>query len=273
MYSKSGVGYILVLTNATHKHGTGKFGIDGKEIVVDIDFKPMEYAFNHATVYQLPVDMGNHAIMQIPCGSPAYGPIGWKSEESSPSTDLYAIGGVYKYKYVSDIEQDVQIGDKIYFKPRTLNNKKNFMGMLKDESGKVQQYIYKVPYENIFCAVRDDQVIPIGAWIMIEPMWEDYEDILIPTYYPYKDKFDQPIERPKKEWISKKLAPEQDNMCGMVAHVGKPLKGDTCDIKQGMRVLFRRQLKPFAQTIEGQKYTMISQDMVLGELLENVKVK
>lgn len=274
MYRKSGTGYVLVVVKSTHNVNTGRKGVDGKDIVIDIAFRPMEYALNSAVVYQLPFEMGTHAISQVPCGIPGYGPIRFPSRaDYSPSSEIYAIGGVYSYKLVSDIEPEVEIGDKIYFKPRTLNNRKNYLGELKSEDGKDNKYIYKVPYENIFCTVRNGVINPIGAWLMIEPMWEDWGTILKPTYYAdIKDEHGNPIPRPKKEWIQVKQAPEHDNMRGRVAHVGKPLVGEFCDIKKGMNILFRKQVKPFFQVIEGEKYIILPQDAVLAELKENVKV-
>lgn len=275
MYRKSGTGYVLVVCEATHKAGTGRMGIDGKEIIIDIAFNPMQYAFNHAVVHQLPFEMGNMPIMQVPCGAPGYGSINTpKGSMEYPSTDIYTIGGVYKYKYISDIVPEVQIGDKIYFKPRTLNNARNLMGTLKDENGKAQKYIYKVPYENIFCAVRDGKIIMIGGWVLLEPMMEDFEDILIPTYHQYlRDEKGNPLLLPKEQWRKKKQAPEHDNLRGKVAHIGNPLKGEPCDIQAGATVIFRRQIKTFFQVIEGERYIILSQDQIMAELLHDVKVK
>lgn len=274
MYSRSGVGYILVITDSVYKAETDRKGIDGQPIIIDIAFNPMRYALNFATAYQLPIELGNTIFLQAPSGPPGYGPINMpRGYDGSPSTDIYAIGGVYKYKYVSDIQADVQIGDKIYFKPRTLNNKANFMGMLKDDKGKPSKYIYKVPYENIFCTVRDNQITMIGGWVLLDPIYEDWEDTYQKTYYPYKDKRGNPIERPKKEWIVKKIAPEHDMQRANVAHIGPPLKGEFCDIDQGQRVIFRKQQTTFFQMVEGKKYIVTTQDQILGELLQDLKVK
>lgn len=274
MYSKSGVGYVLVVTNATHKAETGRRGIDGKELIIDIAWNPMQYAFNHATVHQLPVEMGSQAIKQIYPGVPGYGPIRRPPNlDYSPSSDLYAIGNVYQYKTMSDIEPDVRIGDKIYFKPRTLNSVRNYMGALKGKDGKIEKYIYKVPYENIFCAVQEGKINMIGGWVLLEPLMEDWEDVVVKTYYDYVDNLGQKIERPKSEWIYKKVAPETENQRAVVAHISKPLKGDPCDIEVGHRVFFRKQKKTFFQQVEGKKYIVLTQDHLLCQLVADVKVK
>lgn len=273
MFKKSGNGYVLVICDAVYNVNTGRKGLNGAEIIVDVAYDPQKYAFNHATVYKLPVSMGHAIIAQIPSGVPGYGPINRPPESEIPySTDLYKVGGVNKYKYSSDIEPDVREGDNIYFKQRTLSNIANFMGMLKDESGKPKKYIYKVPYENIFCYIRDEKIGMIGSWVLVEPIMEDYEEIMEPTFYPYTDTLGKKIPRPKSEWIQKKIAPEHDNLRGVVVHIGKPLKGDHCDIRNGMMVVFKKQATTFFQVIENKKYIVMSQDNILCELIENVKV-
>jgi co-chaperonin GroES (HSP10) len=267
-YSRAGTGYVLVITDAMYKVESGAKGVDGKPIIIDIIFNPIEYVLNNAVVHQLPVELGNSPISQRPVGSPGYGPLR-RTEQEDVSFDLYAIGGVYQYKYVSDIAPEVEIGDKIYFKKRTLNSIQNQMGILKDETGKPQKYIYKVPYENIFCAVKKDgRIVPIGSWTLVTPIMEDWTDAFRKTYYPYKDKFGGAIERPQKEWIKLKAAPEHDNQRGVVAHIGTPLKGEPCDIKQGMMVLFRKMQKVFLHKIEGKDYIVLSQDQIIAQILD-----
>jgi co-chaperonin GroES (HSP10) len=276
MYRRSGTGYVLVACNATHSADSGKKGLNGLPIMIDIIFDPIQYVFNHANVINTPVDMGGKTspISQKSVGHPGYGPLRKPAaSDDHPSFDLYAIGGVYNYKFVSDIHPEVEIGDKIYFKKRTLNSPKNQMGILKDASGKPVKYIYKVPYENIFCTVKKDgTIIPIGGWTLLRPITQDWVDIFKKTYYPYTDKLGGKIERPQSEWIKLKAAPECENQRAVVAHIGKPLKGDVCDIEEGMTVVFRKMQKVFLHKIEGVDYIVLAQDQILCQLIDNVKV-
>lgn len=277
MYRKSGTGHVLVAIEATHQVNTGRKGHDGKEIIMDIRFNPRAYAFHYAKVIQLPLMMGNSPMLELTedPGKPGYGPINLPNNyEEEPSFDLYAIGNVYKYKFISDIVDEVQINDKIYFKARTLDNKNNCMGTLKDPlTGKPSLYLYRVPYENIYCAVREGKIIPIGGWTLIEPIMDDWEDRFIKTFYPYKDKHGHPIERPRKEWLVKKVSPGHDNMRGTVAHIGTPLRSDECDFTAGDIVVFQR-LKKTSRMIpvEGKQYFMMRQSQILCKLTQNVKV-
>lgn len=113
----------------------------------------------------------------------------------------------------------------------------------------------------------------IGGWVLLEPLMEDWEDVVVKTYYDYVDNLGQKIERPKSEWIYKKVAPETENQRAVVAHISKPLKGDPCDIEVGHRVFFRKQKKTFFQQVEGKKYIVLTQDHLLCQLVADVKVK
>jgi co-chaperonin GroES (HSP10) len=275
MYSKSGTGYVMVITPAMFNVDSGRIGVDGQPIIIDIVFDPMKYVLNYGEVFKLPVDMGGKTspISQKSVGVPGYGPIRRTTQEEI-SFDIYAIGGVYEYKFVSDIAPEVEAGDRIYFKKRTLNSPANQMGVLLDpKTKKPAKYIYKVPYENIFCAVKKDgRIVPIGGWVLLSPIWEDWEDTYRKTYYDFKDKHGEPMPRPKNEWIKLKHAPETDNQRAKVAHIGTPLKGEVCDIEAGMTVVFRKMQKVFLHKIEKEDYIVLSQEQILGQLLDD-KVK
>lgn len=145
-YTIGGTGYVLVEVEETHKPGTGVLGINGKEIIADTSYDPIRFAKNHGKVIQLPSNMGAHPVTQVPVGFPGYGCISGNAEEANPA--IYTIGGVYKYRHMWDIEPEVRMGDKIWFKPRVLNNPAN---MVEETKGKK---VFKVMYDQIICAVR-----------------------------------------------------------------------------------------------------------------------
>lgn len=274
MYSKSGTGFVLVITSATHKVNTGRKGINGQELILDVAFNPLDHALGYADVFQLPISLGHSPIAQKHLGSPGFGPLRRPPHSDEPSsTDIYAVGGVYKYSFTDDIAAEISLGDRIYFKKRILNNKHNLMGTLKGEDGKPAKYLYKVPYEAIFCAVRHGKIIPIGGHVLLKPIYEDWTDIYRKTYYEYAAANGQRVERPKKDWLQLKAEPEADNMRGIVAYVGTPLKGEVCDIEVGETVLFRKQpAKIEFKEIEGENYIVLGQDQILASLSGNVKL-
>lgn len=272
MYKKIGSGYVMVETPNTHIVESGVKGVNGKEIVFDLLFDPIAHVRTSATVINVPFDMPNTPIAQVSVGSPGYGPLR-RTEQDEFSFDLYAVGGVYNYKFVSDIHPDVEVGDKIYFKKRTLNSPMNRLGVLKTPDGQIAKYLYKVPYENIFCAVKKNgTIIPIGGWTLLIPHYGDWIEKQVPVYSNMVDKFGARIPLPKSKWRTVKIAPEAESMRGHVASIGTPLKGDPCDIKAGMSVLFRRQQKVFLHKIEGNDYIVLPQDQILAQLKKDVKV-
>lgn len=267
MFKKGGTGYYLVKTKKVYQEKTGVLGLDGKELVSDVTFAPEKRVVNYGEVMEVPVSYGSHFVSQRAVGAPGYGPLRIPDgEEDNTSTDLYAsAGGLFEFKFSSDIQEILKRGDKIYFNRRTLMKKANFVDTYME--GKDKVFVHKVPVESIFCSVtKAGKIKMFGSYVLIEPIYEEWKDILRPTYYPFPDKNGKRIRRPEKEWIQTKVAPEADNLRGVVKKVGLPLRGDTCSIKMGMTVAFR----PIAgvyRNIEGKEYMIMRQNQILCEIV------
>lgn len=263
-WKKGGVGYVLVKTDSVVDNVADDTGLDNRPILTDTTYNRQMRMRIWGEVIQTPVTMGGVIVSTIPNGYPAYGPsrVFKDDDMDEPSPSLYTIGGVNKYKFMSDIEPEVEIGDKLYFKWRVYYTKNNFVA----QSGDGKMFVYKVPYDHIYCAVRNGVIIPIGSHVLIEPELEKLEDILEPTYFPFNDENGKPVERPKSEWIRTKLFPENKDRQGVVAHVGSPMKGEECHLKPGDRIIYKNALKSLI-TIEGKKYIILRQDRIHAKLL------
>lgn len=269
-YKKGGAGYVLIKVHSLRDSSTGYKGIDGKEIMVDTSFEPERKVRTNGEVIQLPFYMGSIPFSQIPIGTPSYGAIRdvTDGDMDDPHPALYSIGGFMEYKLTSDIEPEVQIGDKIYFPWRVLHAAKNMIAeTISKEATKVKTWIYKVPYDNIYCAVRDGKTIMVGSWVFIDPIWETWEEILRPTYYPFKNARGEFEKRPQKEWLQVKVAPSKMDRQGIVAHVGSPLRGERCNLAVGDKVLFRPNLRNLVK-IEDKKYFVMRQEHVVCKVHE-----
>lgn len=150
-YTIGGTGFVLIEVEDTHER---KAGLNGSKIDIDVSFDPMRHARNCGKVIQLPSNLGGKPVTQEPIGYPAYGAIRGDREEADVHPAIYTIGGVFSYRLMQDIAQEVRIGDKIWFKPRVLNNPINKIDEIKDSKGK-KKYIFKVEYDQIICAIRD----------------------------------------------------------------------------------------------------------------------
>lgn len=263
-FKRGGVGHVLIRTDSIHETVVNLKGSNGQNLVTDVTYLPQQRTRIYGTVIQLPVSMGNRPIVQINPGSPGYGAIRiQKDEMDSPSPAFYAIGGVLKYKYLSDIEPEVKIDDKIYFKWRAMDSKQNLVAKSTSEP---PEYIFKIPYDQIFCIVRDGVIIPVGAHVLIDPEVETFEDVSVPTFYPFiDDKTGKPKIRPKEEWLLKKAFPENMDRHGKVMHIGKPLRGDINVLSVGDRVLYKLKIKNLF-TIEDKKYIVLRQDKIIAKL-------
>jgi len=198
-YKQGGSGYCLIkIQGNLFDTNTGKKGVNGQEIVLDATFQKERRARIDGEVIQIPFYMGNAPIVQVPIGFPGYGLIRDLGDEEVDESipELYSpTGGIYDYKLMSDIEPEVQIGDKIYFKWRVTFNHKNLLAQSMEGT---PTWIFKVPYDHIYCAVRDGKIIMVGSHVLIDPVMETWDSILRPTYYDIKDKDGNFIPRPKK---------------------------------------------------------------------------
>lgn len=257
-YSKGGSGYCLIKVDNLYRVDEK---INGQAIVIDNSFRPEHRVRTWGKIIQLPFIMGNTPIIQKSNGYPGYGAIRMaEGEMSAPAESFYTPGSVNQYKMMSDIVQDLAIDDLIYFKWRVIYSLKN---RIAEEVGKDKKksWIYKVPYDHIFCKVKDDKITMVGSFVLIDPIFETWDEILRPTYTQFKDKHGNWIPKPKSEWLQVKVAPSKLDKTGIVAHVGAPLRGETCELKPGQKVLFRPNLKNLV-TIEGRKYFVMLQDHV-----------
>jgi co-chaperonin GroES (HSP10) len=153
-------------------------------------------------------------------------------------TEIVISGPVKPYSYISDIAQEVQPGDKIYFNYKILS----------EESAQIAETnkkdpIYPVRYDMIYCAVRGDQIIPIGGWTLIVPILQ--KETVSPSgiVVAPKDKFYPAI--------------------GIVAHIGTPLKNQEAHVEVGDRVLLRKNAD-FLINIEGDDYYVAQQRHIMG---------
>lgn len=235
--------YVIFKTD-TMFNDKGSFkGVNGETIVLDPSFDPQRHVRTYGEVVSLPAQLTRRPVMQEHRGSPP--------GDSSP----------FEYKYVSDVSQDLQIGDRIYFHFNTITMR----NCVKEEGEHPNRtWYFKVSYEQILCAVRDGKIIPISSYVLVDPDFERWDDILVPTYTMLKDQDGNFIPKPKEEWLQKKVRPEYKYLTAFVRHVGNPLRGDKCEIEVGQKIWYRRNAD-WMNTIEGKDYFAIRQRHIIAK--------
>ncbi len=236
--------FLIFKTNTIFNDKVSFKGIGGKELYIDPSFDPAKHVRIYGEVVSIPLRMSpTIPISQESRGLPSY-------HGQAP----------YHYKYLSDIEQEIQVGDRIYFHFNTIKQ-----GNFVQVEGKHpdQTWYIKVRYDQVFCAVRDGKIIPIGGHTLIDPDWESWEDISIPTYSEIIGEDGKPMLKPKEQWLVSKSAPGYKFLKGFVRHVGSPIKGDRCEIKEGQRIWYKRNAD-FMVNIEGRDWFVIKQMHIIG---------
>ena len=70
-------------------------------------------------------------------------------------------------------KMNLQVGDKIYFHFHTVSEENRY-----EVNG---QRVYKVHYSEVYCAIRDEQIIMLNDYVLCEPVMETEEDIKTPA--------------------------------------------------------------------------------------------
>lgn len=235
--------YVIFKTDTMFNDKVQFKGANGENIVLDPSFDPQRHVRIYGEVVSLPAQLTKKPFMQEHRGSP--------SSDSVP----------FEYRYTSDVYEEIQIGDRIYVHFNTIA-----MRNCVKEEGKHpnRTWYFKVSYEQILCAVRNGQIIPIASYVLVDPDFETWDDILVPTHTMLKDENGQFIPKPKEQWIQKKVRPEYKYLTAFVRHVGAPLKGDKCEVEVGQKIWYRRNAD-WMNTVEGKDYFAIRQRHIVAK--------
>ena len=236
--------YIIFKTNAMFNDKAGFKGIGGREIVLDPSFDPQKHVRTYGEVVSLPLHLTPAPVMQEHRGSPA-------PTDQSP----------FEYRTVADVSQDVSIGDRIYFHFNTITMR----NCVKEEGVDPNRtWYFKVRYDQIICSIRDGNITPIASYLLVDPDFESWEDILVPVMSQLKDTEGNFIPKPKDQWLQRKVKPEYKYLTAFVRHVGNPFIGDKLEVEVGQKVWYRRNAD-WMNTIEGEDFFVIRQRHIIAK--------
>jgi hypothetical protein len=247
--TKTMVPYQAFIIFKTDKLYEDEITVNGQKLYFDSSFEPQKHVRIYGEVVNVPREMGNWPIpTQRHEGTPPY--------YDKRETNLVRI---------KDIEPVVMVGDRIYFHFNTLIGPQNvvFVESLPDNK---KMFYYRVRYDDVICAVRDGGIIMVGSYTLIEPDYETWEDILVPTYTMFKDKHGKFIPRPKEQWIQKKVEPGYRHLKGFVRHVGEPFKMDKREVNVGDHIVYKKNFN-WEMEIEGKRYFAIRQRHIEGRFV------
>ncbi len=145
-----------------------------------------------------------------------------------------------------DIEEEVMEGDKIYFHHNSCT-----------EENQLEGNIFRVPYESIYCIVREGQIIPVGGRCFSHPVFEETNKTVSGIYLDW-DTTPKPVKYRSGSGLAR------------ITHVGKPLKGKKQEAKQGDIVLYTP-ASDFPRKIEGDVYYILRSHIDIVAIITNTE--
>ena len=157
-------------------------------------------------------------------------------------------------EYGEQIEPEVQVGDTIYFHYLSIHNEDNC----------IYGNFYRIPYQWIFCTVRDKSIKAIGGWNFLEQVVEEdfnQEDI---------DGKKIEVVRSSSGLITS-VTKKTSTKYAVLRHKGTPLRGkEELPVHTGDKVVLNKHSN-FKNTIEGREYyTVKSEDILCRVMTEFV---
>ncbi len=236
---------------------TQRFGADDED--TNANYRPTMLRKNYGTVVGNPGTLTDSEwIFQINPGEPAprrYVPsevimIQFRNDAYAhldKQATLYTYHN--QYKYCSDLEMEVQDGDKIYFHHNTVvpQNLVSYLG----------QKIYRLPYHHSICIIRENKVFPVAGHVLIQPLWED----------GVEDLGNGQKGKMTASGIVTELHDKPKYLEGIVRHVCSPLKGEEMEIQSGDKIIYVPNAD-YEVEIEGEKYYVMKYWDVLGKTEE-----
>ena len=141
--------------------------IDDNGLMIDTSFNPHEHIRYDAEVVAIPERFSGGVVNQEYTGKPSAG-----LYLPTPTHSLYC--HTPKYNYVADVDIDLEVGDKVYFK---------YLGIEFEQFGKdSRSYIrensdgeqfHQIAPDLLICAVRNDVIIPLFGSTLISPLEDE----------------------------------------------------------------------------------------------------
>jgi co-chaperonin GroES (HSP10) len=191
-------------------------------LALDTDFNPEENAVITAEVVAVPEKLGNNEVTRKYYGYPVCHQV---QEE--------------RVRY-SDLPIEVLVGDKVYFHFHALDEETFLF--------KEDEFLYfSIEYHQIFCSVRNGEIIPIAGQILVEPYYgNDIQEIELPGLTTIKGKTNS-------FGIITSIHEEPQYLRGVIKHASAPIGFENIELRSGDHILYTID-SDFENEIEGKKY-------------------
>ena len=153
-------------------------------------------------------------------------------------------------EYGQQIEPEVQVGDTVYFHYLSVHNEDNC----------IYGNFYRIPYQWVFCTVRNNDIKAIGGWNFLEQVVEEQFD---------KENIDgKTIEVVRSSsGLITSVTKKKSTKYAILKYKGTALRGqEELKASIGDKVILNRHSN-FKNTIEGKEYYTVKSEDILCRVM------
>jgi chaperonin GroES len=164
------------------------------------------------------------------------------------------------------IDAILKTGDEIYFRYMNVSDIRAYLDKKIDDYS--ETYTIRVPYEDVFCTVRDSKIIPVGDWVLGEPFIEG-NGVMVKMPTGNNGVTNIKVEYYENTNLIKSVNKKESTNQVVARHIGS-FKGKKSELKCG-DIVYSKVGINFENEINGKRYFCFLQNYQADAVLGNVK--
>ena len=164
------------------------------------------------------------------------------------------------------IDAILTVGDEVYFRYMNVSDIRAYLDKKVDDYS--ETYTIRVPYEDVFCTVRDSKIIPVGDWVLGEPFIEG-EGSMVEMPIGNSGVTNIKVEYYENTNLIKSVNMKESTHQVVARHIGS-FKGKESELKCG-DIVYSKVGINFENEIDGKRYFCFLQSYQADSVLGNVK--
>lgn len=177
----------------------------------------------------------------------------FKDDPGKPYPKDY-LKGVGIWVTMSDIDPIIRKGDRIYYHFNAISEDNRLKGYFEDTKSKT----FRVGYDQIFCVVREGEIIPVGGHVLVEKVFD-------PGVEEIEVKGVKVMAKTSASGLVTEVGSKPVSYAGTIAYIGAPFKCDPdLGLVAGDKIVFTKE-SDWVNKIEGKEYYVMRQRDIIAK--------